>query len=304
MATPLDRLTLLETFVRICECGSITAAARELGTTQATASRQLADLERRLGTPLIARTTHNLAMTETGEAVLADARAILSGWDGLTERLQAEKEELAGPIKVVFPTALGRHSLQSAVLEFMEDHPKVSVSVSLGDGPVSQAVAGFDLLVKIGRPDDETLIVKDLAEVTRLPMLHAQMCDTKSLSIERLEKLPFAALGPFEGATVPLHGANGDTKTLRLSPTIATNDIFILRDTILRGVAWGILPTWLVAKEMAAGELICPLPNWQAPTLPISLSQPTSRRSIRRVRALAEHLTKTIRQLPNVSRET
>ncbi|MEO1305484.1 MAG: LysR family transcriptional regulator [Pseudomonadota bacterium] len=63
MSKSLDRLSLLTTFVRIAERGSISAAARDLGLSQASASRHLNELETRLGTVLIERTTHNLSLT-------------------------------------------------------------------------------------------------------------------------------------------------------------------------------------------------------------------------------------------------
>lgn len=64
MSKSLDRLTLLTTFTRIAERGSISAAARDLGLSQASASRQLVELESRLGVTLAHRTTHALTLIE------------------------------------------------------------------------------------------------------------------------------------------------------------------------------------------------------------------------------------------------
>jgi len=80
MSKPLDRLTLLETFARISDRGSISAAARDLGLSQASASRQLKELEDRLGAQLIRRTTHSIALTPAGQALLRDARELIAGW--------------------------------------------------------------------------------------------------------------------------------------------------------------------------------------------------------------------------------
>jgi len=80
MSKPLDRLTLLETFAGISDRGSISAAARDLGLSQASASRQLKELEDRLGAQLIRRTTHSIALTPAGQALLRDARELIAGW--------------------------------------------------------------------------------------------------------------------------------------------------------------------------------------------------------------------------------
>ena len=62
----IDRVELMRTFARIVESGSLSAAARQLGTTQATVSRRLQSLETLLGVRLLLRTTHatKLSMPE------------------------------------------------------------------------------------------------------------------------------------------------------------------------------------------------------------------------------------------------
>ena len=62
-----DRIDLMQTFVRIVEAGSLSAAAAQLGTTQPTVSRRLQTLERSLGVPLLQRTTHAMRLTVDGE---------------------------------------------------------------------------------------------------------------------------------------------------------------------------------------------------------------------------------------------
>lgn len=77
MTKRFDRLSLLETLVRIAERHSLSAAAWDLGTSQPSVSRQLAVLEDRLGVILARRTTHSVALTLDGAASLVDARRIL-----------------------------------------------------------------------------------------------------------------------------------------------------------------------------------------------------------------------------------
>ena len=73
----MDRFNLMHVFVRIAETGSISAVARELGSTQPTISKQLAALEVRLGVTLLQRTTRRLSLTEAGSAYYDAARRIL-----------------------------------------------------------------------------------------------------------------------------------------------------------------------------------------------------------------------------------
>lgn len=295
MSSPVDRLTLMSTFVRITERGSISAAATDLGMTQATASRQLAALEQRLGAQLIERTTHSLTVTETGKAVLVDARALLSRWEGLEERLSADRMALAGPIKLVVPIAMGRAFLCDAVLEFGRSHPEVSINIVLDDQPGLASEAGYDLLVKVGRPADESLIIQEIVQVERIPAASPALVNEGVAPFEGLERLPFASLGPFEGAVIPLHHANGRRKTIHPTPVWATNDIFALRDAVVAGQGWGILPTWLIGTELNEEKLVRLAPEWAGLALPVTIGFQPSRRNIHRVRALADMIAEILR---------
>ena len=75
----LDRIELLQTFVRIVESGSLSAAAQRLDTTQPTVSRRLQALERHFGVRLLRRSTHAATLTPDGERCLAMARSLIGG---------------------------------------------------------------------------------------------------------------------------------------------------------------------------------------------------------------------------------
>jgi len=301
MASPLDRLTLLATFVRITERGNISAAARDLGLSQATASRQLAELEARLSAQLIERSTHSLVLTETGREVLADARALLEGWEALAERLEQDGTAMSGRLKVVVPIALGRTYLIGATVAFLSEYPNVSVSLILDDEPVRMAEVGCDLWIKIGRPADESLIVQELGHVDRLPVAAPTFAGGLSAKApEALAKLPLAALAPFEGASIPLTGPRGQDVTVSAQPVLATNDIFSLKEAVLGGVAWAVLPRWLIASELQKGALVSLLPGWHAPRLTITAAFLPSRKRTRRVRAFIDGMATKVRNIEGV----
>ncbi|MCO6704968.1 LysR family transcriptional regulator, partial [Streptomyces sp. CHB9.2] len=82
-----DRLDLLETFVRIVEAGSLSAAARQLGTTQPTVSRRLQALEAALQVRLVQRSTHALRLTEDGQRCYRQAQQLLGDWQAFAAAL-------------------------------------------------------------------------------------------------------------------------------------------------------------------------------------------------------------------------
>src|SRR5690606_5332819 len=104
----LEDLQRLRAFVRIVECGSISAAARTLGTTQPTLSRQLHQLERATGVPLLRRDTRTMNLTDAGRQLFEDARQILEFAEQASQRLHDEKNTPRGHLRVVAVVDLGQ----------------------------------------------------------------------------------------------------------------------------------------------------------------------------------------------------
>ena len=75
-----DRIELMQTFVRIVEAGSLSAAAAQTLSTQPTVSRRLQALERSLGVRLLQRSTHAMKLTEDGERCYVRAKELLANW--------------------------------------------------------------------------------------------------------------------------------------------------------------------------------------------------------------------------------
>ncbi|QPH53783.1 LysR family transcriptional regulator [Pontivivens ytuae] len=297
MSQPTDRLTLLATFARIAERGSISAAARDLGITQATASRHLQDLEARLGTPLARRTTHSLALTGEGEAVLAEARALLAGWEALVER--HAQDEIRGRLSVVAPVALGQTVLTDIAVELARTHPALRIDWRLEDAPVRLAELGSDCWIRVGPVPDDTLVVRSLGQVERLlvaaPDLSGPLQHPKAA-----ETLPLLALDPFEGGRIAL--MNGAQRQEIAPPvTFSTNNIAALHRVALSGAGIAVLPYWYVADDLQAGRLIDLLPDWRAAELTVNVAFPPGAQRLRRLAVFLDAVEAGLPKTPGIS---
>lgn len=305
MSKPLDRLTLLETFVRISERGSISAAARDLGLSQASASRQLKELEDRLGIQLVRRTTHSLAVTLAGQALLRDARGLLAEWSALEERHGAGDDVAKGPLKIVAPVALGQRYLLDIALEFQLLHPQVSLSWQLQDEPIRFAEVGCDCWIKIGAVPDETLVVRPIGRVVRSLVASPALAGGDSLAGPAdAESLPFVALEPFEGARIALTGRDGAVHEIRPPVRLATNNIFALYRAALKGAGAAVLPRWFIADDLAAGRLIDLLPRWRAAPFAVNVAYLSARHQPKRLSLFLEALERGVRQIDGIERAT
>ncbi|SIN59837.1 DNA-binding transcriptional regulator, LysR family [Parasphingorhabdus marina DSM 22363] len=298
MSKSLDRLTLLETFVRISERGSISAAARDLGLSQASASRQLSDLEERLAVQLISRTTHSLALTSAGEACLESARAQIGAWEVLTERFAGEADAMKGSLRVVAPVALGQGVLADAVATFQKTWPGVQIEWILDDDVIRFSDMGCDLWIKVGAVPDDRLVVRPVTSVRRILAASRDFAGSdSSMRIRDLSRLPFAALTPFEAGKVPLTDEDGRQKVLKAEPVFLTSNIAAILRSVRSGHTFAVLPEWLIKSELKAGGMVRLAPEWRAPDLEINVAYaPASRQSLR-LRRFTQEITKVLESL-------
>lgn len=99
----IDRIELMRTYIRIVEAGSLSAAAGQMDTTQATVSRRLQSLEGLLGVKLILRTTHAMKLTDDGERCYRHARQVVDAWLALEDDLRIADDRPVGVLRVRAP---------------------------------------------------------------------------------------------------------------------------------------------------------------------------------------------------------
>lgn len=265
----MDRLDLLETFVRIAERQSLSAAARDLDVSQPSVSRQLAALEARLRIVLVRRTTHDVTLTPDGLALLSDARRLLGEWEAIEDRYNDEKA-LKGVIRVIAPVALGQRLLVKAAAQFIKDHPDISIDWRLRDDVIRFAEQGCDCWIKVGPIPDETLVLRELARVERL-IVGTPECLARHADMG-VDALPWLALGPFEGNRIELFDDAERLRSFSVTPILASDNIFAIYEAAMQGLGVAIMPRWFVASDLAAGNLVDAAPGLRAARLPVNLA--------------------------------
>ena len=290
MTTRFDRIGLLETFIRVAERGSISAAARDLGLTQPSVSRQLAALEQKMGTVLAHRTTHKLSLTSEGANSLVDARQLVAQWSSL-EEANRTGEGLHGSIRAFAPTALGQGVLIKAATQFLLDHPGVSIDWRLSDRPIRFAEEGCDCWFRVGDIPDQSLVVRELGCIERLVVARTYMPD------EPLEELPWIALGPYEGERITLFDREGTEHAFTAAPRLTVDNIFASLEAVRQGLGAAILPYWLVEEELQEGKLAALAPGWRAASLPVRVALPAGTRRPERLNRFADAMTEATRMV-------
>ncbi len=149
-AERIDRIELMRTFVRIVEAGSLSAAAGQMATTQATISRRLQSLELMLGAKLILRTTHAMKLTDDGERCYQHAKELIDSWLALEDELQQSGDEPVGVLRVRAPHAFGQQQLLTPLVAFLARYPQLNVEWMLNDKSVDFLSDNIDCAIRVG----------------------------------------------------------------------------------------------------------------------------------------------------------
>src|SRR5262245_54839444 len=155
-------------FSALAAKGSLSAAARELGVTTPAVSKHLAQIEARLGVPLVRRTTRRMSLTPEGELYLAHARRILGEIDEMEEQLGTSKESPKGLLRVNASLGFGRSHVAPLISRFVRKYPQVEVQLQLSVDPPPLAEDSFDICIRFGTPPDARVVARRIAPNRRL----------------------------------------------------------------------------------------------------------------------------------------
>lgn len=279
-AERIDRVDLMRTLVRIVEAGSLSAAARQLETTQATVSRRLQSLEAMLGVKLLLRSTHAMKLTDDGERCYQHAKRVIDAWVTLEDELGQTEDEPVGMLRVRAPHAFGQEQLLAPLTRFLQRHPQLSVEWMLNDKTVNFLSDNIDCAIRVGAEVDPSTVSLLLAEVPRClvasPDLLAQFAPVNSLA--QLSALPWVALSTFYQHDIHLTQVDsGEVQRVTLAPRLYTDSLYVARNTALAGLGVAAVSSWTVEEDIASGRLVALLPDWQPAPLPVHLVYPWAR---------------------------
>jgi DNA-binding transcriptional LysR family regulator len=299
----MDRLSAMQTFVRVVESGSFSAVAREARSTQSAVSKQVAALERALGARLLSRTTRSLALTEEGERYFEQARRLVAEIAEAESSLLRGEQQLTGWLRVAASVGFGRLKLLPLVKSFLAAHPGVRIDLRLNDGFIDLVEQGIDVAVRIGELADSSLVARRIGSSQRALVASRSYLRTLPRGVRsprvpedllRLNCVVYTELATQNawtftaGAGAPVEP--GTRVTIRAQGNLQTNSSEVIRAAVLSGMGIGFSPTWLFEAEMGSGEVQVLLPEWPVPAMPVHLISPSQRRQSAKVKAFAEHM--------------
>jgi DNA-binding transcriptional LysR family regulator len=278
----------------------------------------MADLERAVGVPLLARTTRSVRLTDAGKRLVEETAASFAQIEQSLHAVRDLADQAQGLVRVTAPVALGRQQLAPLLEGFLRAWPGIRVELDLSDRLANLAHEGYDLAVRhTSAPpdshvawklcDSRTLLVASPAYLLRrgVPAHPGELAAHDCLTYLR----PGPAVWPFEQlplvraarrVAVPKAAAGGP-EPQRVSVTVAgalrANNSEVLREAALAGLGLALLPDFSAAGAIEAHLLREVLPQWRPVGFfgeAIYALRPFSPQVPRAVRLLVDHLREAL----------
>lgn len=299
----MDRLTSMETFVRVAEAGSFSAAARQIGVGQSAVSKMIAMLEERLGARLVTRSTRRLSLTEDGRRYLEAARVAIEAAQAADQLVGDRAVKPSGRLRVAASIAFGRLHIVPRLAQFFESYSDIDVELLLSDRFVDMIGEGVEVAIRIGTLSDPGLVARRIGSISRITVARPEYWEARGRP-ERPEdltahecliytELAKADLWEFQSLDGPI--------SVKVAGRFRTNCSDAMREALLAGLGVGVTPYWMWRDELAEGRLERVLTAYEPTPRPVQAVFPERRLISPKVRAFVDFLTEQFRNEPSLS---
>lgn len=283
----MARIDPLHVFIAVVDHTSFTRAAEILGLTPSAVSKQISQLEERLGTRLLNRTTRSVMATEAGQLYYDRCRQILEALDETELEIRALENVPRGRIRVLAQPFFGRSALARLFRTFQQRYPEVFIDLTLSEGVPAVSRDAFDVSILLEQAEEERLVSRELAHLpTILCASHAYLEQTGRPTCE-----DDLAAHAFIEITAPSHIEAPRWSKAR---SFVVNDVDMAYHAVVAGMGIGLLPLYVARRDLERGRLERLLPDAALGGQSVWVSYPELRHQSQKTRAFVEFLTSTL----------
>lgn len=289
----MDKFESIRAFTQVVASGGFAAAARHMGLSRSAVNKLVIALENDLGVQLLHRSTRVVTPTETGLAFYERCLEILASLDEAERSVTQLQEQPKGRLRVNAPMSFGTMYLAPALADFLAQYPDLQVQLTLSDRFIDPIEEGFDVTVRIAKPQESaSLIVHPLVAARRMLCAAPTYLKTRGTPTHPDELQHHSCLHYGQLAVADhwmLIGPDGE-HTVSVNGVLCSNNGEVLRDAAVKGLGITLLPEFIVEQELQQGKLHVVLPDYHPPELSISVIYPVNRHLSTKVRLLVEFL--------------
>ena len=277
----------METFVRVIEAGSFSAAAVQLRLGQPAVSKAIGRLEQRLGVRLVLRSTRGLSPTVAGQAYYEEVREILQKAEQAELAASSAGKSLSGRLRISAPVTFARLHIVSKLERLLKVHPALDVEVVLSDREVDVIEEGIDVALRLGTLVDSALIARKLASRRRVVLAAPRYFKEfgKPLRPQELAQHEAVIYAERLGGVAWTFHKEGEETSVTLKGRVRVSAAEGVREAVFAGLGLTISSEWMFAPELANGTVETALTDWQLPDMDLWAVFPAGRLASSKARA-------------------
>ncbi|KAF1709781.1 LysR family transcriptional regulator [Pseudoxanthomonas kalamensis DSM 18571] len=291
----MDLLQSLGIFSRVAEAGSFSRAADALGMATSSVSAAVQRLEQHLGVPLFQRTTRKVRLSSEGEVLYERAAQLLGDAEDVRGLFRRDRLP-SGQLRVEVPARIARTLIAPALPGFLARYPDISLELGSTDRLSNLVEEGIDCVLRVGELNVSGLVARPLGRFAvgtfASPALierHGMPTDPPTLA--RLPVVHFGRIAAGKHENWEYQDDSGQLLSLDLRGSVSVGNAEAYIACCEAGLGMIQVPRYDVAELLALGRLVeIVLPGLHAPSLPVSVLYPPSRRLSRALQAFVEWL--------------
>ncbi len=297
----MSRLQDLEVFVQVVKSGNFAKAALELQLNPSAISRRVGNLEDHLGVRLFHRTTRSLSLTEVGERYLNRCLNILTEIEEADREAKQHSAEPQGTLHVGCSSYFAHRYVLARMSEFLEQHPQITIKLTLTDDVVDVVDEGLDVTIRIGELADSVLTSRRLLCDRRIVCAAPAYLDCHGTPQTPDELAHHNCLTLNAYKTTLNQWRFRDRSGLReisVQGNFTVNSGEALYQSVLAGLGIGRVTQFLASSAIQSGQLIHLLKEYEdANDVGVYAIFPSNRYLLPKVRCFVEFLVQSFSKL-------
>jgi DNA-binding transcriptional LysR family regulator len=291
----MDKLRAMQTFVRIVDEGSLTAAAHALDSSLPAVVRTLATLEQHLQVRLLNRTTRRISLTDEGSAYLERCRGILAEIDETEAALTARHTEPSGALTITAPALFGQRHVAPSVTRFVQRYPKLRCKLLLSDDVENLLERRVDLGVRIGTLADSSLVAQAVGKLRHVVVASPAYLRRHGVPKHPKELGEANCICVVGGSLAPwVFRERSRESSVPVSGNLEFDQVAAAVQACADGMGFGRFLDYQVRDEMADKRLRVVLEEFETPPLPVSIVYPHARLLPARTRMCVDWLKRDL----------
>ena len=282
----MDRMAAMETFIRVVDTGSFSAAARRLDVGQPAVSKSIAQLEARLGVKLLVRTTRGLTPTEAGLNFYERARRSIDEADEAELAARGAGSGLSGRLRICAAVTFAQLHLMPRIPEFLARHPDLEVDVVLDDRNIDLVQEGIDVALRMGQLADSTLTARRIATDRRYVLGTRAYLERAGVPLSPADLASHEAViyTRERGGEVWTFRRGGAEVSVVVKGRLRVTAAEGVRAAVLADAGLAIASGWMFAPELVAGTVRAVLQDWDLPAIDLWAVFPAGRTATTKAR--------------------